>query len=51
MGPEVLIVLGIAVLLFGSARLPKLARSFGEARNEFERGRIERSDHEEGSTK
>jgi sec-independent protein translocase protein TatA len=41
MGPEVFIVLGIAVLIFGSARLPKLARSVGEAKSEFERGRAE----------
>jgi sec-independent protein translocase protein TatA len=37
-GPELLIVLAIALLLFGSSRLPHLARSLGSAKNEFERG-------------
>ena len=36
-GPtEVIILLLIVVLLFGSTRLPKLARSLGEAKREFE---------------
>jgi sec-independent protein translocase protein TatA len=37
-GPELLIVLAIALVLFGSSRLPQLARSLGSAKNEFERG-------------
>ncbi len=37
--PELLIVLAVVVLLFGATRLPKLARSFGQASTEFERGR------------
>jgi sec-independent protein translocase protein TatA len=38
-GPaELLIVLLIVLLLFGGAKLPKLARSIGEAKREFERG-------------
>ena len=38
-GPvELLIVLAIVLLLFGSTRLPKLARSLGSAKSEFERG-------------
>jgi sec-independent protein translocase protein TatA len=38
-GPvELLIVLAIVLLLFGSTRLPKLARSLGSAKAEFERG-------------
>jgi sec-independent protein translocase protein TatA len=37
-GPELLIVLAIALLLFGSTKLPKLARSLGSAKGEFERG-------------
>lgn len=32
---ELIILLVIVVLLFGSSRLPKLARSVGEARREF----------------
>ena len=36
--PELLIVAGIIVLIFGGAKLPKLARSLGQAKNEFESG-------------
>jgi sec-independent protein translocase protein TatA len=35
---ELLIVLAVVLLLFGSTRLPALARSFGQAKREFERG-------------
>jgi len=38
-GPELLIVLGIVALVFGSSRIPSLARSLGSAHHEFERGR------------
>lgn len=34
--PELLIVLVVVLVLFGGAKLPKLARSLGEARKEFE---------------
>jgi sec-independent protein translocase protein TatA len=38
-GPtELLIVLAIVLVLFGSSRLPKLARSLGTAKAQFERG-------------
>ena len=38
-GPtELLIVLGIILLLFGSSQLPKLARSMGQASKEFRKG-------------
>jgi sec-independent protein translocase protein TatA len=36
--PELLIVLLIVVLLFGGAKLPKLAKSLGEAQREFRKG-------------
>ena len=36
LGPtELLIVLAIIMLLFGAAKLPKLARSLGESAKEF----------------
>jgi sec-independent protein translocase protein TatA len=38
LGWEALLVLGILALLFGSSQLPKLARSIGSAKGEFERG-------------
>jgi sec-independent protein translocase protein TatA len=38
-GPtELIIVLVIVLLLFGSTRLPKLARSIGQASKEFKEG-------------
>ncbi len=36
--PELMIVLLIVLLLFGGAKLPKLARSLGQAKKEFEEG-------------
>jgi len=36
--PELLIVLLIVLVLFGSTRLPKLARSLGQASKEFKKG-------------
>jgi sec-independent protein translocase protein TatA len=40
-GPELLIVLLVLVLLFGANKIPKLARSTGQAMGEFRRGREE----------
>jgi len=42
--PELLIILVIVLLVFGGAKLPKLARSLGEAQREFKKG------HEDGLT-
>lgn len=36
--PELLIILAVVLLLFGSTRLPKLARSLGQASKEFKHG-------------
>jgi len=36
--PEIIIVLAVVLLLFGSTRLPKLARSMGQASKEFREG-------------
>ncbi len=38
-GPEMLGLLLLAVLLFGANKLPKLARSSGQAIGEFQKGR------------
>ncbi|HVE95342.1 MAG TPA: twin-arginine translocase TatA/TatE family subunit [Acidimicrobiales bacterium] len=35
---ELLIVLVVVLLVFGSSRLPKLARSLGQAQKEFKTG-------------
>ena len=36
--PELLIVLLVVLVLFGGAKLPKLARSMGQAQSEFKQG-------------
>ena len=41
--PELIIILIIVLLFFGGAKLPKLARSLGEAQREFKKG------HEDGA--
>jgi len=42
--PELLIVLLVILVLFGGAKLPKLARSMGQAQSEFKRGMNESGD-------
>ncbi len=36
--PELLIIAGVVVLLFGAGAIPKFARSVGQAQKEFENG-------------
>lgn len=38
-GPEMLVIVLVLVLLFGANKIPKLARSVGEATQEFDKGR------------
>ena len=45
LGPtELIVILLIVLLLFGGAKLPKLARSLGEAKKEFEKASDEPAD-------
>jgi sec-independent protein translocase protein TatA len=37
-GPELIIILIVILLLFGSTRLPQLARGMGKSINEFKKG-------------
>lgn len=39
--PELLLIAGVLILLFGASKLPKLARSMGSATGEFKKGRKE----------
>lgn len=48
---ELLIILGIVLLVFGSTRLPKLARSLGEASKEFKKGSDEEPQKTDGEAK
>jgi sec-independent protein translocase protein TatA len=36
--PEIILILLVVLVLFGGAKLPKLARSVGQAQSEFKRG-------------
>ncbi|WP_434085362.1 Sec-independent protein translocase subunit TatA/TatB [Natronomonas marina] len=47
-GVEMLVVLLIAVLLFGANKIPKLARAAGQSIGEFQRGREELEDELKG---
>ena len=38
LGPDLLVILAIVFVLFGGSQVPKLARSIGSARREFEHG-------------
>jgi sec-independent protein translocase protein TatA len=35
---EIVIIAGVAMVLFGGTALPKFARSLGQAKKEFEKG-------------
>lgn len=50
-GPELLIVLVVVLVLFGGSKLPKLARSLGQAQNEFKTGLKEGSEKADEETK
>ena len=51
-GPtEILIILGIILLIFGSTQLPKLARSMGQAQKEFKKGLKEGAGEDEDEEK
>ncbi len=45
--PELLIVLVVILVLFGGAKLPKLARSLGQAQKEFKDGLSDGLDDEQ----
>jgi len=42
--PELLIILFIILILFGSSKLPELARSMGKAKSEYKKGAAEGED-------
>ncbi len=48
---ELLIVLFIALLLFGGSKLPSLMRNLGKSANEFKRGMAESTDDVDESEK
>ena len=48
--PELIIILLVILLLFGGAKLPKLARSLGQAQKEFKQGIAEGATSDEKPT-
>lgn len=36
--PELLLIAGVLILLFGAKKLPEMARSLGKAKGEFKKG-------------
>ncbi|MGA2123216.1 MAG: twin-arginine translocase TatA/TatE family subunit [Acidimicrobiales bacterium] len=50
-GPDLIVVIiVVAVLLFGGAAIPKLARNLGSAKTEFEKGLKENKGPQETNT-
>ena len=49
-GPDLLIIVGIVVLLFGSSQLPKLARSLGQVSKDFKKGVSDEENDDAGGT-
>lgn len=47
---ELLIILAVVLLIFGGAKLPKLARSLGQAQKEFKEGLSESETNDEDTT-
>lgn len=43
-GPDLIVILLIVLVLFGSKKLPELARGLGQAAKEFQKGKDELSD-------
>lgn len=50
LGLDSIVVVAIIVLVIGASRLPKIARSVGQAKGEFEKGLKEGSSTEEKQT-
>ena len=41
-GPEmIVVVVVVGVLIFGAKKIPQLAKTFGKAKGEFEKGKVE----------
>jgi len=49
--PEILLILVIALLIFGAARLPEIGRALGKALSEFKKGTQEFTDASGGEEK
>ncbi len=50
-GPGELVILGLVLLLvFGGSKIPALARNLGQAKTEFEKGRLGEDDESPDTT-
>jgi sec-independent protein translocase protein TatA len=45
---EIIILVILALVLFGASAIPKFARSLGQAKHEFEKGQREKEESAEG---
>ena len=48
-GPELFIVIGVVLLLFGAPKIPQFARSLGQAQREFRKGTEEPAAETDGA--
>ncbi|MFH1877254.1 MAG: twin-arginine translocase TatA/TatE family subunit [Candidatus Omnitrophota bacterium] len=48
--PEILLILVIALLIFGAARLPEIGRALGKALSEFKKGTQEFTEDKENKS-
>jgi sec-independent protein translocase protein TatA len=48
---ELVLIFGIAVLFFGSKKIPELAKGMGQAINEFNKGKRVNEEEEEDNKK
>lgn len=49
--PEIMLIVGAIVLLFGAKKLPEFAKSLGKAKQEFKKGLDESDDEQEQPAK
>ena len=49
--PELIVILVIVLVIFGGSKLPKLARSMGQAQKEFKSGLAEGAQDDDTSEK
>ena len=49
--PEIVIIVAVVVLIFGASAIPKLAKSLGQAKSEFQKGISDSKDNDDENNK